>query len=87
MRTGTTSSGFKYQIEEDAFDDYELLEVLSEIDKGQTGRIVDMVDMLFSKEQKAALKEHVKKENGKIPASKLLTEVMDIFQKEKEGKN
>lgn len=87
MKKGNTSTGFKYQLEESTFDDYELLEVLRQIDKGESGKIVDMVDIMFSEEQKEALKNHVREENGKVPASKLIKEVMEIFHNEKEGKN
>lgn len=87
MKKGKTSTGFKYQLEENIFDDYELLEVLRQIDKGESGKIVDMVDIMFSEEQKEALKNHVREENGKVPASKLIKEVMEIFHNEKEGKN
>lgn len=87
MIRGKTSSGFEYELEDDVFDDYELLEILRKIDKGESGCIVDMVDMLLGSKQKQCLKEHIRKENGKVSASKMLEEVMEIFQKEKEGKN
>lgn len=87
MTTGKTSTGFEYQLKDGIFDDYELLEILRKIDKGESGHIVDMVDMMFSAEQKEALKNHVREEDGRIPASKLLKEVMEIFQKENKGKN
>lgn len=87
MVKGETSTGFAYELPEDAFDDYELLEVLRKIDKGESGYIVDMIDMLFSKEQITALKEHIRKENGKVSARALMQEVGEIFQNTKNGKN
>lgn len=87
MVKGETSTGFTYELPEDAFDDYELLEVLRKIDKGESGYIVDMIDMLFSKEQITALKEHIRKENGKVSARALMQEVGEIFQNTKNGKN
>ncbi len=87
MVKGETSTGFTYELPEDAFDDYELLEVLRKIDKGESGYIVDMIDMLFSKEQITALKEHIRKENGKVSARALMQEVGEIFQNAKNGKN
>lgn len=87
MARGKTSTGFEYELDDDVFDDYELLEVLRKIDKGESGYVVDMVDMIFKEEQKEALKEHIRKECGKVSASKLLKEVMEIFQSEKSGKN
>lgn len=87
MVKGETSTGFTYELPEDAFDDYELLEVLRKIDKGESGYIVDMIDMLFSKEQITALKEHIRKEDGKVSARALMQEVGEIFQNAKNGKN
>lgn len=87
MIRGKTTSGFEYELEDDAFDDYELLETLRKIDKGESGCIVDMVNMLLGVKQKQNLKEHIRKENGKVSASKMLEEVMEIFKKEEEGKN
>lgn len=87
MVKGETSTGFAYELPEDAFDDYELLEVLRKIDKGESGYVVDMIDMLFSKEQITALKEHIRKENGKVSARALMQEVGEIFQNAKNGKN
>ena len=87
MVTGKTSTGFIYELPDDAFDDYELLETLRKVDKGELDYIVDAIDMLFEEKQKDALKEHIRKENGKVSATKLLSEVMEIFQNTKEGKN
>ena len=87
MVKGETSTGFAYELPEDAFDDYEVLEVLRKIDKGESGYVVDMIDMLFSKEQITALKEHIRKENGKVSARALMQEVGEIFQNAKNGKN
>ena len=87
MVKGETSTCFAYELPEDAFDDYELLEVLRKIDKGESGYVVDMIDMLFSKEQITALKEHIRKENGKVSARALMQEVGEIFQNAKNGKN
>lgn len=87
MITGKTSSGFEYELSDDAFDDYELLETLRKVDKGETGYIVDAIDMLFEEKQKDALKAHIRNNSGKVSATKLLGEVMEIFQNTKEGKN
>lgn len=87
MKTGKTSTGFEFKIEDDALDDYELLEVLSEVDKGDYGKITDMIKMLLGTEQKEKLKEHVRDENGKVSAAKLMDEVKDIFEASNEIKN
>ena len=78
MITGTTSSGFSFELEEDVFDDYELLEVLREIDEGNEERIVTMVDILLGDAQKKHLKEHVRDERGKVSVIRMMEEVTEI---------
>lgn len=87
MVTGTTNSGFEFCIEDDTFDDYELLEMLREIDKGNIWLVSDVTTQILGKEQKEALKDHVRKENGKVPASKISEEIGDILSKSRKGKN
>ncbi len=86
MIRGTTESGFEYEICDEALDDYELLEVLAEIDAGHSGQIPLMVKLLLGEEQTKALKEHCKR-NGRVTASKMLIEVTEILSSNKAGKN
>lgn len=65
MIKGTTKSGFNYTIQEGALDDYELLEELREIDKGNTSLIVDVIEKIIGSEQKEQLKKTCKRRNGK----------------------
>ena len=87
MVTGKTESGFEFELKKEALDDYELVEVLHKIDKGEFGLVPEMVERLLGEEQKEKLKEHVRDENGKVSASRLLDEVMQIFRANKETKN
>lgn len=86
MIRGTTESGFEYEICDEALDDYELLEVLAEIDAGNSGKVPQMVCLLLGEEQKNALKEHCKV-NNRVVASKMLGEVIEILHSNKTGKN
>lgn len=87
MITGKTESGFEFKIEDEVFDDYELLEILHKVDSGDYGLITEMVDKLLGEEQKEKLKEYAKNENGRVQTSVILKEVMDIFKVSKKGKN
>lgn len=84
---GTTSSGFEYNLDETALDDYELLEDLCELDNGNTARIISALNRLLGTEQKDRLKEHLREENGRVPASKMMIEMGEIFNSVKAGKN
>lgn len=87
MITGKTESGFEFELEDEAFDDYELLETLKKVDNGDYGLVTDMVDRLLGEEQKKKLKEHVRDQNGRVKTSIILAEVMEIFKSSKKGKN
>ncbi len=87
MVKGLTKSGFSYEIDEEILDDYEFLEILLKIDEGEISYSIKMVDMLLGEEQKKRLKDHVRTENGRVPATKLISEALEIFSSIKEGKN
>lgn len=87
MLRGKTESGFEFEIDGEILDDYEFLELLCQIDEGETSLTIKMVDMLLGEEQKKRLKDHVKTASGRVSAKKLLAEVMEIFNATKEGKN
>ena len=79
MFKGTTSSGFAFELNEDVLDDYELLESLRKLDKGDGEYAVDVVEQLLGEEQKERLKKHLRNENGKVSAKKLMEEIGEIF--------
>ena len=51
MIKGVTSTGFEYQLCEDKLDDYELLEMLCDIDNGKTSLLTPMARQLLGEEQ------------------------------------
>ena len=87
MLTGNTKSGFQFKIEDQALDDYEILEMLTQIDDGNGVLLPKMIERLLGKEQKEALKEHLRNKEGKVSTQNMMIEVMDIFKSSNEGKN
>ncbi len=87
MIKGTTKSGFKFEIEEEVFDDYELLEKLVDADNGDNMAIFQAIDMILDGTQKDQLKKHVRNEKGRVPASAMVKELMDIMEASNAGKN
>ena len=87
MLEGTTSTGFAYEVEEDVLDDYELLELMCEADKGKGGAWLEVTEKLLGKKQKEDLKEHVRNEKGKVSAKRMIEEVLEILDANREGKN
>lgn len=87
MTTGTTKSGFAFSLEDEVLDDYELLESISRVDHGDYSCLTEVVDRLLGEEQREKLKNHVRKENGRVSAAALLDEVTQIFAATNEIKN
>lgn len=87
MRKGKTESGFEYEIDEGILDDYELLEMLCQIDEGEIAPIFKMVNRLLGKEQKEKLMEHIRDQSGRVSVTKMINEIMGIINAIKEGKN
>ena len=86
MLTGTTSSGFKWQIEEDAMDDMELLDALAELDAGKLEAASAACLHLLGKPQRTALYEHLRDERGRVRITAVSTELAEILAGMKEGK-
>lgn len=74
---GKTSTGFAYELEKARLDNYELVEVISEVD---TNPLVfpRMLKLLLG-DQTEALKDHVRDEDGFVSTEKLTAEVSEIF--------
>lgn len=78
----TTSTGFEFTISEEALTDMELLENLTAIEEGGKDAIAAMPKLftsLLGKEQKKALYDHVRTEEGRVPIEALTRELGDIF--------
>ena len=87
MITGITESGFNFEIEEEAIDDYELFENLCAIDNGDISKSTIVADGDLGKEQLKRLKEHCRNENGRISTTKMIDEITQIMLNCKTGKN
>lgn len=86
MIEGKTSSGFNYEIPKENLDNYELVEMIAEAEENPL-LFPKTVVMLLGKEQTEKLKDHVRTKTGIVPADKMSTEIMEIFENQKETKN
>lgn len=82
MLKGELKSGFKFEIEDSRLNNYELLEVLSEVDENPL-LLPKLLKMLLGDEQKKSLLDHLRDENGMVPSKGVSEAVMEIFQTEK----
>lgn len=79
MIKGKTASGFNFKIDEEARDDMELLELLTDMDRGETSQAPKVVEMLLGAEQKKALYEHCRGKSGRVSATRVFEELTAIF--------
>ena len=86
MLKGTTSTGFSWEIEEDALDDMELLDALTELDSGKLDAVSPVCLHLLGKQQRAALYDHSRDERGRVRVSAVSNELGEILLGLKDGK-
>lgn len=86
MVTGTTASGFAYEIDDNVGDDYEVLELMAKVRKNDTFAIFELIEKILGPEQKDRLKDHCRQPNGRVPISKINDEVVEILTAQKDLK-
>lgn len=86
MLKGKTKSGFKYEISDESLNDYELVELLSEVDENPL-LLPKLIKALLGEEQKHNLIEHIRTESGGVPMDALADEVAEIFREGRQTKN
>lgn len=77
MLKGKTKTGFEYEFDENLFKDYELVEMLAEVDDNPL-----VLPQIFKKligDRVKDLKDHVRDENGVVDIEKMVAEFEDII--------
>ena len=87
MIKGKTYTGFAFELEDDVLDDWELVDALRSVDKGNAEVMPDVFHLLLSERQQEALKANVRGDKKKVSMSKMVTEIADILNSAREGKN
>lgn len=77
---------FKYEIKDEALDDYELFEVLCDIDGGNTSLYPKAFKLLLGESQYETLKNALKKKNGRISTKGMMSVFSEIMAQTKETK-
>jgi hypothetical protein len=78
MYKGKTSFGFEFEIPETALDNMELIEIMSEVEDNPL-LFTKVVNLLLGKEQKKALYDHLRREDGTVPIKAVSEAVTEIF--------
>lgn len=87
MKTGSTSTGFKFSFDEANADDMRFVDLIAAISDETTpdferlAGCSKLVELLLGKEQKAALYDHIgKANNGRVPYAELEKALAEIMQ-------
>lgn len=78
MIKGVTKTGFAFSISQEALNDYELIEMLSELDENVLV-LTKIVNRLLGTEQAKLLKDHIRNEDGVVKLELMSAEIEDIF--------
>ena len=73
----TMGDGFKIELDENVFDDFELVELYAKVAKNPIW-IGDLTKKLLGAEQKKALIEHLRDENGKVHTTAVMNALKEI---------
>lgn len=87
MAKGKTASGFEYSINPDVMDNMELLDAIVEIDANPLA-LSQVLRMVLGDEQRKALYDHLRTEDGRVPVKAVSEAITDIFNSSgQQGKN
>lgn len=79
---GKTKSGFKYQIQKEQVENYEFMELIGEVEDNPA-IFPKVFKMLLGKDQVSKLKDHVRTEDGFVPAETMIEEFKEIMSNPK----
>ena len=83
----TLENGLELEVDVDILDDWDFFTLLRQIDKGDTGAIVDIIPAALGEDQFDKLKNYLKKENGRVKASDMVNAFYELFEKIQKLKN
>ena len=87
MISGKTKSGFEFAIENNVFDNMELVDTIAEATEDDPVAISNLVKMVLGTEQRKKLYDHHRTEDGRVPTAAVIAAVGEIFASFGQGKN
>lgn len=79
-----TKDGFVCEIDEEALGDWEILERLIAVQRGDYSDLPDVMTEIISTEGYKAAKEHCRNDRGRVPIEDLMSLFFDILAEAKE---
>ena len=87
MITGTSKSGFSFEVPEGVLNDWRLLRLMRKIDRDAPELIVDLAELLLGDEQLEDLEDFMMDHTGAVSMVDMCVEVESILTSCKQGKN
>ncbi len=78
MVRGTLKSGFQFEIDAEALDDMEFVEVLADAEKNGLA-FPKLCTMMLGEEQKKRLYDHLRNEKGKVPVKAVQDAIIEMM--------
>ncbi|WP_195935481.1 hypothetical protein [Lactococcus lactis] len=82
MLKGTTKLGFRYEISDNRLNNFELLEMVNEVDENPA-LMGKLLNLLLGERQAKNLKNYLRDDEGFVPADKITETVFEIFANKK----
>ena len=80
MIIGETASGFKFQLEDSALNNMELVDALADLHGDNVLAISRVTLLLLGEDQRARLYDHLRAEDGTVPADAVSAELGNIMK-------
>lgn len=85
MIKGKTATGFDYEIEDQILDDYEIVEMLGDLEDNPLV-MPKLITKILGKDQLAKLREHLRGKNGVVSTTAMAKELESIFMNQAKAK-
>lgn len=86
--TGITKSGFAFDVPDSVYNNMELIDALAEAGGENPLAISNVCLLVFGKEQRKQLYDHLRREDGTVPFEDVSAAIADVFAaKGTDGKN
>lgn len=79
MVKGKTRTGFKFTCDGRLMHNVEFLEEFAAVQKGDGLEVFDLIRRILGEDQKKALYDHIRDEEGIVPLEAMKEELSDIF--------
>ena len=76
---GTTKNGFEFCVNPNALDDFELIDMIGQLDEGKIQNLPKIYEKMLGLEQKNALCNHLRTEDGRVPVVDMKDALIDII--------